>query len=95
VGVDRRRGQAETAGVPVGGEVVAPGDDFALDDGGEPVVAEGGVEVVAEPRQVQGDLVGDLGGAHAAHSGVEVAAGPGLDRVRGGETADRQRHNLS
>jgi hypothetical protein len=95
VGVDRGRGQAEPAGVPVGGEVGAPGDHLALDDGGELVVAVGGVEVVAEPRQVQGDLVGDLGGAHAADRGVEVAAGPRLDRVRGGETADRQRHNLS
>jgi hypothetical protein len=37
--VDRRRGQAEPAGGRVGGEVVAPGDDLALDDGGEPVVA--------------------------------------------------------
>ncbi len=55
-------------------------------------MAVGGVEVVAEPRQVQGDLVGDLGRADAADGGVEVAAGPGLDRVRGGETADRERH---
>jgi hypothetical protein len=70
VGVDRRRGQAEPAGVPGGGEVVAPGDHLALDDGGEPVVAVGGVEVVAESGQVQGDLVGDLGRADAADGGV-------------------------
>ena len=95
MGVDRRRGQAEPAGVPVGSEVGAPGDDLALDDGGEPVVAVGGVEVVAEPGQVQRDLVGDLGGTHAADGSVEVATSPRLDRVRGGETNDRQRHNLS
>jgi hypothetical protein len=35
-----------------------------------------GVDVVAEPGQVQGDLVGDLGGADAADGGVEVAASP-------------------
>ena len=44
MGVDRRRGQAEPAGGRIGGEVVAPGDDFALDDGGELVVAVGGVK---------------------------------------------------
>jgi len=31
-----------------------------------------GVEVVAEPGQVQGDLAGDLGGAHAADGGIEI-----------------------
>jgi hypothetical protein len=77
------RGQAEHAGVAAGSEVGAPGDYLALDDGSEPVVAVGGVEVVAEPGQVQGDLVGDLGGADAADGGVEVAAGPCLDRVPG------------
>ncbi len=40
-------------------------------------MAVGGVEVVAEPGQVQGDLVGDLGRADAADGGVEVASGPG------------------
>ena len=34
------------------GEVVAPGDDLAAHDGGQPVMAVGGVEVVAEPGQV-------------------------------------------
>ncbi|MEV4640118.1 hypothetical protein AB0J80_22495 [Actinoplanes sp. NPDC049548] len=95
MGVDCRGGQAESAGVPAGGEVGAPGDDFALDDGREPVVAVRVVEVVAELGQVQGDLVGDLVGADAADGGIEVAAGLRLARVRGGETADRQRHNLS
>jgi len=42
-----------------------PGDDLAAYHGGESVVAVCVVEVVAEPGQVQGDLVGDLGGADA------------------------------
>jgi len=54
-------------------------------------VAVDGVEVVAEPGQVQGDLVGDLGGTDPADGGIEVPAGPRLDRVRGGKAADRQR----
>ncbi len=39
------------------GEVVAPGDDLAAHDGGEPVVAVGGAEMVPEPGEVRGDLV--------------------------------------
>ena len=61
----------------------------------KPVVAVSGVEVVAEPGQVQGDLVGDLGRAHAADGGVEVPTGPVFDRVGGGEAAGRERRNLS
>jgi len=71
------------------GELVAPRDDLAADDGGEPVVAVDGVEMVAESREVQGDLVGDRGRVDAVQGGVEVPAGPVLDRVGGGETADR------
>jgi hypothetical protein len=55
-------------------------------NGGEPVLSVSGVEVVAEPRQVQGDLVGNLGRADLADGGVEVPAGPRLDRVWGGAT---------
>jgi hypothetical protein len=64
-----------------------------LDDGGEPVMAMGGVDVVVDPGQVQGDLVGDLGGADAADGGVEVAAGPRLDRVRRGEAESPTRQS--
>ena len=53
------------------------------------------MEVVAEPGQVQGDLIGDLGRAYPADRGVEIPAGPFFDCVRSGQTSKRQRQNLS
>jgi transcriptional regulator with XRE-family HTH domain len=90
-----RRGWSQ---VELAGRIGVPRSSYSLlapDDGGEPVVSVGGVEMVAEPGQVQCDLVGNLGGTDAADGRVEVAAGPRLDRVRRGQTADRQRDNLS
>jgi hypothetical protein len=57
-------------------------------------MAVGGGEVVDEPRQAQGDLVGNLGRADPADGGVQVPAGPVLDRVGGSQAADRERDNL-
>jgi len=99
VGVHRGGRQTESGalrvlGVGVGGQVGPPGDDLAADDGREAFVAVGGGEVVGEPGEVQGDLVGYLGGANAADGGVQVSAGQVLDRVGGGQVADRERDNL-
>ena len=66
-------------------------DDLPPVDGRQPFVAVGACEVVAEPREVQGDLVGDLGRTGSANGGVEVPAGPVFDRVGRGEPADRNR----
>ena len=55
-------------------QVVPPGDDLAADHCPEVLVAVDVAEVVAEPGQVQGDLVDDLHRGDPADRSVEVPA---------------------
>jgi len=55
----------------------------------EPLVAVRIGEVVAEPDEIQGDLVGDLGRVDPADRGGPVAPTPRPGQVRPGQSADR------
>jgi hypothetical protein len=58
-----------------------PGDDVALEAGGDAVVAITRHEAADEAVEVAGDLVGHLGGAHADDGQGQVARCPRGQRV--------------
>ncbi len=76
-------------------EMVTPADDVAAHERRQSIVTVGVNDVLAEPREVRGDLAGDLRRAHSADSQLEVADRPRSHRIGDLDAGRNQRDRLS